>query len=130
MLGSTEDAFEVWWFSKNIVFFAAGAIILAPLLETLFFQYLPLKICQSWLRKYRYSFCTTIVIASIVFAAMHKSEISYFVAVFLAGLAWGFSCFVLMRKKRHPILYTTLMHACYNGVLIISVLTLYRFDLL
>ena len=119
-----KDIIEVWWLSENMTVIIVAGVIIAPLFETLFFQYLPLKICQKWFCRYRYGFCITIVLTSIIFAAMHKPEIWYFFGTLFAGLIWGFSCFVLMRKKRNPLLYTVLIHACYNCIVIISGLTL------
>ncbi|MDR0438184.1 MAG: CPBP family intramembrane metalloprotease [Bacteroidales bacterium] len=94
-------------------------MILAPLVETLVYQYLPLRVCQKWFRRYKYSFCITIVLVSIVFGSRHAHMgVIGICNSLLAGIVWCFLCFVLMQKKRHPILYTTIMHACYNAVTI------------
>jgi len=98
-------------------------VVLWPLVETIVFQYLPLKYCQKWFSKYKYSICMTIVLASVFFALMHAPRVRNICATFLTGLIWCFFCFVLMRKKRRPILYTTIMHGCYNflGITINSI---------
>ena len=101
--------------AKNLLWFIVVPVILAPLVETLLYQYLPLKICQKWLRRYKYSFCIAIVLTSIVFAWRHGPTIIGICSALISGTIWCFSCFVLMRKKRYPIFYTTLMHGCYNA---------------
>jgi len=105
--------------TKSLLWFIMVPMILAPLVETLVYQYLPLRICQKWFRRYKYSFCITIVLVSIVFASRHAHMgIIGICNSLLAGIVWCFLCFVLMRKKRNPILYTTIMHACSNAIAI------------
>ena len=110
---------EVPVYTKSLLWFIMVPLILAPLVETLIFQYLPLRVCQKWFRRYRYSVCTTIIFSSIVFCLMHAPLIIHMCNALLSGIIWCFLCFVLMRKKRQPVLYTTIMHAGANAIAII-----------
>jgi len=102
---------------NNLLIFLL-VVVLGPLAETIIFQYLPLKACQKWFSKHKYSICITIVFASIVFALIHLPRVRNICSAFLSGLIYCFVCFVFMRKKRRPILYTTILHGCYNFIAI------------
>jgi len=102
--------------TRNSLWLIVVPVIVGPLVETLIYQYFPLKICQKWFRRYKYSVCITIVLTSIVFASMHAPRLLDICNTLISGTIYCFSCFVLMRKKRYPIFYTTLMHGCYNAL--------------
>ncbi|MDR0230948.1 MAG: CPBP family intramembrane metalloprotease [Dysgonamonadaceae bacterium] len=106
------------------------ATIISPLLETLIFQYLPLIIVYYHFKKYKYRYCIVIVLSAIAFAAVHPHELPYFTYILFLGLTLSFSCFIFIRKKRYPILYTSLIHAGYNSFLLIGRMFLLDFDLI
>jgi hypothetical protein len=89
------------------------ATIIAPLLETYIFQYLPLKIARYFFQENKYLYCITIVFFAGLFGLLHPNHF-----MFLFGLVLVLICFVLMRKKQHPFLYTALIHCVYNTVLV------------
>ena len=103
------------------VFFILLAIVIAPLFETLIFHYLPVKICQivSHKRKYR-NCCIVIILSSILFAFLHITSIHHFFVSLIGGFVLAFSCFVLIRRKQRPLLYTAIIHAGYNGILMFA----------
>jgi len=92
-------------------------VIIAPLLETLFCQFIPLKIASQFANKYKYIFCITIIIISLIFGLLHWKSPLYMIVAFFYGIIWSFCCLIFIRKKQHPILYTALIHGCYNGLL-------------
>lgn len=83
-------------------------VFFVPLLITLFFQYLPLKVA-GWFKKPPYFLI--MLIASLIYAGIHYSPFERFVVIFLNGLCWAFFCLLLMRRKKHPVFYVWLMHA-------------------
>ena len=105
-----------------------GAIIVAPFLETIFFQFLPLIIVHYHFKKYKYRYCIIILLSAIVFAVLHPHELFYFTAMLSLGLTLSFTCFIFIRKKQHPILYTSLVHAGYNGFLLAVRIFVLNFD--
>jgi membrane protease YdiL (CAAX protease family) len=92
-------------------------VLIAPFIETLVSQYIPLKIAGLFIKKYQYIYCYTILCVSVFFGLMHSKSILYSVIAFFYGLIWSFCCLVFIRRKQHPLFFTTLIHACYNGLL-------------
>jgi hypothetical protein len=87
-------------------------VIVAPFLETLIFQYAPLKIAGLFAIKYKYIY--TITGISVFFGLMH---VKYSIIGFFYGLILSFCCLLFIRRKQYPVFFTTLIHACYNGLL-------------
>lgn len=87
-------------------------VLVAPFFETLVFQYAPLKIAGLFANKYKYIYAITSV--SVLFCLMHSK---YSIVAFFYGLAWSFCCLLFIRRKQHPVFFTTLIHICYNGLL-------------
>lgn len=92
-------------------------VVIGPLIETVFAHYLPLKFAGLFFPKYKFVFLYTIIIASILFGALHSQSIRYMMIAFGYGLVWMTCCFVFIRQKKSPILYTWLIHSSYNGLL-------------
>lgn len=95
-------------------------VLFAPMMETLLFQYLPLKISGAIFEDNRYSICAAILIASLIFGLMHgipADSTAYSIIAFSYGVIWSTCCLLFIRKRKHPILFTAIIHACYNGLL-------------
>jgi membrane protease YdiL (CAAX protease family) len=92
-------------------------VLIAPFFETFISQYAPLKIAGLFVKKYKYIYCYTIICISIFFGLMHPKSVLYFMITFFYGLIWSFCCLLFIRRKQHPLLFTALIHACYNGLL-------------
>ena len=103
-------------------------ILLAPFIETIVFQYLPLKIAGLFIKKSRYVLYYTILLVSLLFGLLHGDLILYKLTAFFYGFIWICCCFLLIRKKRRPIFFTWLIHACYNGLLFGLTCLLERFE--
>jgi membrane protease YdiL (CAAX protease family) len=92
-------------------------VLIAPFIETFVSQYVPLKITGLFVKKYKYMYCYTILFTSVIFGLMHSTSALYFIITFFYGLIWSFCCLVFIKRKQHPLFFTTLIHACYNGLL-------------
>ncbi|MDR2805462.1 MAG: CPBP family intramembrane metalloprotease [Dysgonamonadaceae bacterium] len=110
-----EDWSEVKEYSTTIkdFFIIVG---FAPFVETFCFQYAPLKIAGLFVKKYKH-LVFIIIAVSVLFGLLHQNSTVYFIIVFFYSLIWSFCCFLFIRRKQHPLLFTTLIHASYNGVL-------------
>lgn len=113
----TNKRFE----NDSILFLIFAAVLIGPLIETYLMQYLPLKIGHRFFKKWKYHYGTIILLSSFVFAISHPSQVSYFIAMFFFGLILSFICFLLMRRKKYPVEYTALIHAGYNGWIVLAV---------
>ena len=103
-------------YTTNFIDFVT-IVFIAPFIETLFFQYTPLRVAELFFKNNKYIFFITIIITSTLFGLLHWKSILYIIIAFFYGLIWSFCCLVFIRKKQHPILYTALIHSCYNGLL-------------
>jgi membrane protease YdiL (CAAX protease family) len=106
-------------------------IICAPLIETLLFQYAPLRLGHFFFKKNKYHYIVIILLSSLIFGALHRGFRIYPFIAFCYGIIWAFSCFLFIRKRQHPVLYTSVIHAFYNGMLIStkSLLSCFQIDL-
>ena len=117
--GNTPDVEFLNKYTK--VSFVFMVILVAPLIETLINQYLPVKICHAVSRKHKYrNCCIVIILSSILFASLHTTSVAHFFVMLAAGFLWASSCFVLIRRKQRPLLYTAIIHAGYNGILMFA----------
>ena len=103
-------------------------VVIAPLIETIIFQYTPLKIAEQFLDKSKFIFCIPIIITSILFGLLHWKSGLYIFVAFFYGLSWSFCCLVFMRRKQGPIFYTAFIHSCYNGLLFCLTLAINLFE--
>ncbi len=111
---NTNDSFNTY--DTGFLDFLLIAFI-APLIETLIFQFMPLKLASYFHKKNTRIFFYTIIITSVLFGLMHFKSPQYMLIAFFYGLIWSFSCFIFFRKKQNPLLYTTLIHSTYNTIL-------------
>jgi len=96
-----------------------GGIIVAPLLETLIFQWA----CIRCLQMLRLNTPVILVISGFLFALAHEFEQRWPVDIFVAGLAFSWVFLVEARRpKGCPLLVTMSVHALFNAmVLAISI---------
>jgi membrane protease YdiL (CAAX protease family) len=83
-------------------------VFIAPILETLIFQYLP----YFYLKKYRYKY--TILISSILFGLAHAYSKIYIIYGFTIGLLFISTYFYSIRKNLNPYLLVAFSHFIYN----------------
>lgn len=92
-------------------------VLFAPFFETVLLQYFPLKMLSyAFKRKQVLVFCCIIPLSAL-FGVLHMESTIYMIAAFSFGLIWNFSCYLFVRRRQHPILYTTLIHSSYNFIL-------------
>lgn len=112
---------------KNMQFILT--IFIAPLIETAFFQYLPLvltlktllklNIVSSYSKKHYY---IAIVISSFLFALIHIFSIVYFFVAFIMGLYFGYITIIsefVRGKKINVFISVGLVHTILNLMTII-----------
>ncbi len=92
--------------SKNEEFVLV--VFIAPILETLIFQYLP----YFYLKKYRYIY--TILTSSILFGLAHAYSIIYIIYGFTIGLLFISTYFYSIRKNLNPFMLVAFSHFIYN----------------
>lgn len=100
------------------------SIFIAPLVETAFFQYLPivltlkilleLNLISSYSKKHFYY---TLIISSLLFALIHTFSLVYFFVAFILGLYFGYITIIseFVREKRiNAFISVGLVHAVLN----------------
>ena len=83
-------------------------VIIAPILETLIFQYLPFY----YLKKYKPIY--TVLISSILFGLAHAYSTIYMIYGFTVGLLFISACYYSIRKNINPFLLIAFSHFIYN----------------
>lgn len=97
-------------FNEKIVLF----IIVAPLIETLLFQYIVIEIFKSI--KIRLKYCC--ILSAFVFASMHLYNIFYFLYAFVGGLMFAF-LYTRGKNQKYAMLLPLIAHTIYNGIVFI-----------
>ena len=92
------------------------AIILAPLVETIIFQFLLLRLLQKYV-KYIY---IQIFLSALVFGLAHCYSISYVIKAFLSGVLYSTLFIIVEKRGKNGFLYVLISHTMYN--IIISIL--------
>jgi hypothetical protein len=112
--------------------YVLSAVVFAPLIETLLFQYGPLKLGHLLFKKYKYHYVIIIFIillSSFIFGSLHSRFRVYPFVAFCHGMVLASCCFLFDRKKQHPFLYTAITHACYNALLVLVTFLLTYFQI-
>lgn len=97
-------------FNEKIVLF----VIIAPILETLIFQYAIIEICKRI--KMALKYCC--LVSALAFAIFHLYNIFYFLYAFIAGLMFAY-LYIKGKNIRNAILYSLIGHVIYNGIVLI-----------
>jgi hypothetical protein len=98
---------------KGLVSFAIVACVIAPPLETLLSQCVPIRICQV---SFHWSRTRSIIISALLFGALHYYSFGYAVWAFAAGLTLAYAFTVFDRKGSNSVLWVSILHAARNGV--------------
>lgn len=96
------------WFRYLIV------ALLAPLIETFFFQALPYYFLNLFEFMKRHVWIT-ILLPAIVFGCLHMFGLRYVLAAIMMGLVFQFT-YHIRSKKGDPFLSTFLLHVLLNGM--------------
>lgn len=105
------------------------AVFIAPLIETAFFQYLPIVLTLKTLLELNIiSTCSkkhyfiVIVISSFLFALIHTFSIVYFLIAFIMGLYFGYITIIsefVRKKKVNVFISVGLVHTIINSMAVI-----------
>lgn len=86
-------------------------IIVAPIIETILFQYLPIILTRKFIIQKKW---VVITLSALLFSIFHIYNITYFFMALIGGLLMGTFYHIAEYKKLSPILFTFLLHASYN----------------
>ncbi|MBU2525503.1 MAG: CPBP family intramembrane metalloprotease [Bacteroidetes bacterium] len=107
--------------NKSLLHIFFLVVIFAPILETMFFNVLPVELLNSFIKnKY-----LIILLASIVFALIHTYSVAYLIMTYFGSI--GLNAFYLVVKEKKGLLMasglTILLHSIYNliGFLLIEI---------
>lgn len=94
------------------------AIVVVPLIETEFFQTLPIELLKHIAKKFkiRYSTWPIIIISATVFGAIHFFNIAYVIATFLVGILLAFAYHVARKRKQNALVTVWFIHGLMNMV--------------
>jgi uncharacterized protein len=90
---------------------ASIIIIIAPFIETIVFQYVPIQITRKFITQKKW---VVISLSALLFSIFHIYNITYFFMALIGGLLMGTFYHIAEYKKKSPILFTFLLHAFYN----------------
>lgn len=97
------------------------AIIVAPVIETLFAQLIPIRLVQKYIK--RNTDVTAITISSIIFAAGHLSySVWYFLLMLPIGFILAVTYITFQKRKQSGYWTTTLLHAVRNSLALLVTL--------
>jgi uncharacterized protein len=98
---------------KAMVFFAT--VILAPVLETIIYQFSVIKIINWVIKKAVWSFSIAIPVSAFLFALSHPFSIYYQINTLLVGLLYATIFFIAQYRKDWPaFLVVVVLHASWN----------------
>ena len=89
------------------------AIFFAPIIETLIFQFLIIRVTE----KFTPSITIQVLVSAIIFALSHHYSVSYVMKAFFAGLLYA-SLFCIAREQRKNAFVVVLIsHMIYNSII-------------
>lgn len=96
-------------------------IILLPLIETLVFQAMVIRIILFFFKKLKKTkIIIAIMASSILFAINHPYSISYILTAFFMGFVLAVSYIAIIKRKYSSIIVTFVIHSFYNMIPFIS----------
>ncbi|RVU90935.1 CPBP family intramembrane metalloprotease [Flavobacterium columnare] len=93
-------------FSKFLII-----VIVAPFIETLIFQYLPLKVLERFKIENRF---LLIIIPSLIFSLIHPYHYIYILMTFFGGIILNSYYQISKNNNKYYFFLTTLLHSMYN----------------
>jgi len=98
---------------KAMVFFSA--VILAPVFETIIYQFSVIKIIRWIIKNTIWNFSIAIPISAILFAISHPYSIYYQISTLLIGILYGIIFYIAQYRKDWPaFLVVLILHASWN----------------
>jgi len=100
---------------ENKYYLLVIAVLFAPLIETLFFQFFPIMFMLFVRNKRnRSNLYIAILLSALLMAIGHIYSVYYFVSTFFIGLLWAISYVIAMHRKQNAFLTISLVHALWN----------------
>lgn len=87
------------------------AVIFGPLIETIIFQWLPIKILRV---KFKLSFCVVCTLSAVAFAISHPYGIGYIIFTFILGYLFAAGYIVLRNTNKSAFRVVWVTHALRN----------------
>ena len=112
---ATNDSLEMikQTSGKAMVFFAA--VILAPVFETIIYQFSVIKIITWVIKNTAWSFSIAITASAFLFALSHPYSIYYQINTFIVGLLYAIIFLISQYRKDWPaFLVVLVLHASWN----------------
>lgn len=103
-----------------------AVLILAPIIESLIFQQIPIEVTQVITKKIfnkRYPIISSLI-SSILFAVDHSYSVGYFIMTFFLGLI--LSVLYLTLRYRMPVFFAYLTLVLFHSVYNLSIITINR----
>jgi len=110
--------------TKDISFFMAEmgiwgsflfAIVITPLFETIFFQWLVIdgaKYVFSKVKMKHYVF--PMLVSASFFGLNHYYSLSYIIVTFFSGCIYAFSFILVRKRQENPMIVISIIHALFN----------------
>jgi hypothetical protein len=96
-------------------------IILAPLIETFFVQFIIIELSLKFFSNKKYIYFYSILISALIFGILHQYNTAYIIATFVLGLWFGvIYVFYKKNKKFNPFLALLIIHLVYNSINLIK----------
>jgi hypothetical protein len=99
-----------------------GVLLLAPIIETLLFQFIPSYLRNNFLRRGRFVTIAVFILSSILFSLTHSEDLIRFCFSFLKGLVLIYFFYQNYSFPKRAFLQTTLLHATYNGSILLLII--------
>ncbi|MFA8299264.1 MAG: lysostaphin resistance A-like protein [Hyphomicrobiales bacterium] len=114
IFGDSFSLPEIFIESKTDIWFLSYAVILGPLLETLIFQFLIIRLILHFFKKTNYVGWYACFTSAIIFGSLHYYSFAYIIVALCIGLVLGYIYLLSIERKEKPILNTWLVHSANN----------------
>jgi hypothetical protein len=88
--------------------------IIGPIMETALLQALPIKLTVWALKEYKHKEIVAIILAAIIFSAVHPYSFFYMVIAFVSGVVYALAYILSIKKHLNAFLVVFIIHASYN----------------
>ena len=86
-------------------------LLVAPVLETWIFQSFIIK---KSLQYFNNDKLVAIILSAVFFGLTHYYSIPYIIKATIAGIFYAMLYFILLNKKKQPVIYIIIVHSIYN----------------
>ncbi|WP_158851209.1 CPBP family intramembrane glutamic endopeptidase [Algibacter sp. L1A34] len=106
---------------SSIEYVLFETVILSPLIETFFIQFLLLEFLRVLFNGLSINYFLAVLISGFIFGVLHHYNIPYMIALTILGWMFGYIyVFYKKNKKIHPILAVLITHSLYNLIIVLK----------